>query len=275
MNLKYKTYKNYECEACKHNHEKINHILNDNGIYLKCEKCNHCAFISSFTKLTEATIEHNTINRLKHDPISLNSNNFIPYGRTDSIVSGFNEDASSHVSWLNKISQQGRNTFSGRVLGIEDPILEAENHDYIDFCKLMESLEKDYGLQDHRQILTIKNENTASEYIKKHYPHINYHDFCNKNIEHYNEEEMKAYINIQSEKKEQLRNNHKKVESDFWLVLLKKYKNISNGSYLELRDFTNLSNWNKVYWAHISMIDNLTKGHPSRNGSDIKFSFKW
>ena len=258
--------------------KKIESIFDKNGGYLQCNICNHCMPLES---LNENSIEYNV--KLDMEKIAINDSgtlgekNFIPFATTKSVIKGLGNTETNLTDYLKSLSTQGRNIFSGRVLANRYE-LPLTNIDCIDFTLLMKDLEEVFGLQNYRNVTTVSSKIPFNEndFLSLEYPEINQHDFFNKSISNFTEKEEEIFMIIQDKKASSKRIYEKQsLEHEFWLEILKRYRNINKGSTLTLPNFFDLSSWNRYYWSYILLIDTLTKSHPARGRHSIRFKFDW
>jgi hypothetical protein len=58
---------------------------------------------------------------------------------------------------------------------------------------------------------------------------------------------------------------------DFWAACLS--GPFKNGTTWK-NEWFNLEKWNQCYWAHVIMLEKLTKGHPARCKNGVNFYIK-
>jgi len=276
---KYKEYVDFKCDSCNHIHDRTEAIFDKNGGYIQCESCSHCMPLESLNEdSVESSVKADVEKIAMHNCQTLGYNNFIPFATTKSVVKGLGNTESNLTDYLQSLSNQGRNIFSGRVLANRYEVPLHEDIDCICFTQLMKDIEEIFGLQNYRNITTVsvKTPFNEHEFLSLEYPEIDQHDFFNKNISNFTEKEKEVFMIIQDKKNYSQRTSEKtSFDHDFWLELLKKYRNVKKGSTLTLSNFFDLSSWSRYYWSHILLIDTLTKSHPARSQNSIRFRFDW
>jgi len=198
---------------------------------------------------------------------------------SNGIVSGLGIFEVSYSQWFFKVLATGINPFTSKACLMSDAFYDRititkDDNSYIDWNILWKLIDKKIGLRDYRDVLESqkKRDEAAQEFY--------YHFALENNLQREFKEVMETkHENRSNDEKRYLSyfNMHKESdeykaritpERDFWLECLHRpFKNhmIWNESYF------NLSEWNECYWAHVLMLDRITKGHPARRNGMVYF----
>lgn len=276
---RYTEFESYFCDSCKkENQLPILNFEQSGSPYFKCTHCEHCEFLSKI-KNTQASQINKEFKRLsKHSDFTL-EDNYIPLAKIGDVVSGKGVVEENYHKWVSKVRGESRNPFSGRVVSSFDVPVKHDDLNYIDIVAFLTQLQDYHGLESDRCIKTKSSQHFQIErkkYIQDKYPNIDYFEFSNKNMNDYTNEEKEAHLSVANFDKILVDNNNTHIiESDFWLMLVEFNKHVYNGYKGQFLHLFDLSKWSPQFWAHILLMDTLTKEHPARDGDSINLWFFW
>lgn len=276
---RYTEFKAYNCDTCGKENQMPQLQFNESSSpYFKCIHCGHNEFIAKIKDLKSFKINEEFERYSKHEHSKL-KDNYVPLAKIGDVVCGKGIVEENYHKWVSKLKRQSQNPFSGRVVSSFDVPVKHDDLNYIDIVSFLKQLQEYHGLQSDRCIKTKSTQHFNTErkqYIKDKYPNIDYFEFSNKNMNDYTEEEKKAHLSISNFDQTLVDNkNTHIIESDLWLLLVEYNKNMYNGYKGNFLHFFDLSKWSPQFWAHILLMDTLTKEHPARDGDSINLWFYW
>ena len=294
------------CPKCKHankyNHSKhinenimsmymvqsmalsIHNLMVSGSIHYLVDS-NASAFLKDFKQCNSSNLKKESLKMIedfiKGEDISCFKNVDIPFVPNFSygVVSGLDVFDVSYSSWFFKVLEQGINPFTGKGCLVPKSFydfvtLGEKGNESISWRKLWIYVDKKIGLREYRDVLEAeRREKDAEREFYYHYALENdlQRDFdevmetTRENLSN-DEKRFSAFFNMHKESDEYLEKTTPK--RDFFEACLK--KSFSNNATWSENLF-DLREWEECYWAHVVILDKLTKGHPARREHLVYF----
>lgn len=198
------------------------------------------------------------------------------------VFSGLGVHETTYYKWFYEVLKTGVNPFNGKACLMSEAFykfitIEDNGKTYIDWQLLWGYSDKHLGLRDTRDVLeserkkALANAEFYYQYAIENDLHREFAEVMNTHPENLSTEEKRfvAFFNMHTESDEYL--ERVAPMKDFWVACLS--GPFKNGTTWK-NEWFNLEKWNQCYWAHVIMLEKLTKGHPARSKNGVNFYIK-